>query len=99
MHKHATESQNAERLVRYLDSLGAEPATPRVREYALMLGFLVLLAMHLESTDVSHQIVAEKSECQINADRAEKFSNVIVAAANNGAFTIGDDRISCRRTK
>jgi hypothetical protein len=93
------ERQNAERLVRYLDSLGAEPATPRVREYVLMGVFCVLAMAWFDSGNLGAQIVAEKSECQINADRAEKFSKVIVAAANNGAFTIGDDRISCRRQR
>lgn len=57
-------ASNNERLIAYLDSLGAEPSTPRVREYVLMVVFCVLAAAHLESKSFPvEQAVREAEGC------------------------------------
>ena len=57
-----TESANTERLVKYLDSLGAEKSEPRTMEYVWALIALVLFVGYLESSDVSQQVVQERVE-------------------------------------
>ena len=70
-----TETENALRLSRYLDSLGAEPARPRVMEYVLGLLCIVLLSMHLESKSfpVERAIAKETRGCIAQYAASERW--------------------------
>ena len=92
-----TQSANTERLVRYLDSLGAEKSKPRPMEAVWALTALVLLAIHLESSDVSSQVIAEKKECQIAKERSGQYARALTTLLNEKPIVIGETtRVSCR---
>jgi hypothetical protein len=68
--------QNTERLIRYLDSLGAESSRPRVMEYVLGLVCIVLLSMHLESNSfpVERAIAKETRGCIAQYGPGERYA-------------------------
>jgi hypothetical protein len=88
-----TASENTERLVRYLDSLGSEPATVRVREKLWALLACVLAAAYLESTDLSYQVMEKNSDLQ----RCEIYTKALTHVLNGGSLRVeGATDVSCK---
>lgn len=71
-----TNSQNTERLIRYLDSLGAEPSTPRPMEAVWALIALVLFSAYLESTwaPVEQAVAKEARGCISQYGPGERYA-------------------------
>ena len=74
------------------------PAGIRPMEALWMLIALVLFLAHLESTDVSTYVVAEKkNECRLAKEQAAHYATALVHLLNQKTVTIGNStQLSCR---
>ena len=75
-----------------------KPAGIRPMEALWILIALVLFLMHLESSDVSTYVVAEKkNECQLAKEQAAHYATALVHLLNQKTVTIGNStQLSCR---
>lgn len=64
---------------------------------------LALAWAYLDRDSYRDQLVIEARKAEIACERhkedATRYATVLVAAANEGAFLIGEHRIQCRRRK
>jgi hypothetical protein len=70
--------------------------SPRPMEYVWALVAIVLLLAHLQTSDVSDQVITEKHKL---LQTCERNTAVAIAALNGFDIREGDVRVACRRVK
>ena len=92
----ASEAQAAQKLHAALPA--DKPAGIRPMEAVWFLIAAVLFLMHLESSDVSTYVIAEKkNECRLAKEQAAHYATALVNLLNQKTVTIGNStQLSCR---
>jgi hypothetical protein len=73
------------------------PAKPRLREYVWAIAALCLAVAHLQSTDVSENVIAErKDDCKVAKQRASEHATALVHLLNQKTVELQGAIVSCR---
>jgi hypothetical protein len=89
----------AEKLRKLSQYYSEQPPKIRKREFVYVGAILAIIAYHLTAAPQAPSLAQPKTVPPAVAAPCEKYRDVIIAAANQGQFHIGDDVISCRRDK